>query len=457
MAPEDLEGQYCYKVFVGRDTPCPQCPTKNALSSGNLEHTILHQPYLNCIQGETWWDSYAVPVKNESGDIANIIQITRNITERKQAEKLEQEKINAESANKAKSEFLANMSHEIRTPLSGIIGMTELAMDTDLDDNHRHIFQVITKEANSLLGIINKVLDFSKIEAGKLELEEIPFDLRHTIEDVNYSFAYRAEQKGLRFISTLAPDVPTQLIGDPGRLRQILVNLAGNALKFTHEGAIYIKGELAEDLGDRVKIRVSVKDTGIGIPKDKQAKIFESFIQADGSTTREYGGTGLGITISKQLVEMMGGEISLESEEGKGSTFWFTQVFAKQSEKRLTLTVKDFDLSNEKILVVDDNQTSRFILIAYLKSWGCLPVEATSVKEALSILIHSLSSKEPFNLILTNSEMSEMNGLDLVKELKTIESLKKVPIIILTSDGSKGSSKHCRKIGINGYLSLIHI
>jgi len=222
--------------------------------------------------------------------------------------------IEAEMANRAKSEFLANMSHEMRTPLGGIIGMTEWATDTDLNDMEREeILQTINREANALHGLINDILDFSKIETGKIELEEISFDLRSMFEGVANSVALRAEQKGLDFISFLSPDVPSLLIGDTGRLRQILVNLAGNALKFTHEGEIYIKAEMAEDLGERVKIRFSVKDKGIGIPIDKQEIIFESFSQSDGSTTRKYGGSGLGITISKQLAELMGGEIGVKS------------------------------------------------------------------------------------------------------------------------------------------------
>ncbi|MEE8416223.1 MAG: response regulator, partial [Desulfobacterales bacterium] len=362
-------------------------------------------------------------------------------------------KTEAEAANAAKSEFLANMSHEIRTPLNGIIGMSDLGMDAHSNDNPRDIFYTINSEASSLLSILNDILDFSKVEAGKLELEEIPFDLRTMLADIANTLAHRAVEKGLELISFLAPEVPSRLIGDPGRLRQILINLIGNALKFTREGKIYIKGEMLEDLGDQVKFRFIVKDSGIGIPREKQATIFESFTQVDGSTTRKYGGTGLGTTISKQLSKLMGGEIGLESQEGKGSTFWFTAVFKKQTERKTDRVKKAVDSLDLRVLVVDHNRANRHILVEYLKSWGCRPVAASDGREALDILRESVSLKKPFNLVLTDLQMPEMSGFDLAKAIKEIDTLKNMSIMALTSAGQKGDGMHCKEIGIKGYLT----
>jgi len=448
---DDTIGKKCYEVFLNSMCHGPKCPITQLIEGNervecDMEKELeggMKKPFILT----------ATALTSVDDEVSGIIVSLKEISGRKRAETLEREMIKAEASNKSKSEFLANMSHEIRTPLNGIIGMAELAMEDNIDDNLRNIFQVITTEANSLFNLINDILDFSKIEAGKVELEEIAFNLRYLIEDVSRSFALRAEQKGLAFISFLSSDVKPQLIGDPSRMRQILINLAGNAMKFTREGEIFIKGELAEDLGDKIKIRISVKDTGIGIAEEKQSAIFESFTQADGSTTREYGGTGLGTTISKQLTDLMGGEIGLESEEGKGSTFWFTTVLNKQKEEKAILPGKEFDLKNLKILVVDHNQTSRYVLMEYLRSWGSIPVEVGNGKEAMSILTDSDSSKEPFNLILTDFQMLEAGGFDLVEKIKTEETLKGIPIIVLISVGMKGDGRSCRKIGINGYLT----
>ena len=387
------------------------------------------------------------PIYDAEGQITSVVESFVDVTDLIRARKV------AEAANIAKREFLANMSHEMRTPLNGIIGMTELAMETNLDDNQRYLLQIVNSESNALHGLINNVLDFSKAEAGKLELEAITFDLNHTFDELTKAFAYKVEQKGLEFAAFLSPHMPCNLVGDPARFRQILVNLVGNALKFTYEGEIFVKGEMIEDLPDRVKIRFSVTDTGIGIPKDRQASIFDVFTQVDGSTTRRYGGTGLGTTICKELVEMMGGDIGLESEAGKGSTFWCTITFPKSDEQEEVLLKHGVNLAGTRVLMVDDNRTNRFILWEYLKFWGCIPVEAEDGFEALDMLRESVSSMSSFELILSDVQMPGMDGFELIRKIKKIEAVKDIPIIVLTSVGQLGDGKKCRDMGISGYLS----
>ena len=361
----------------------------------------------------------------------------------------------AEEANRAKSEFLANMSHELRTPMNGVIGMLELALDTPLTSEQRDYLQTSLQSAEALLTLLNDILDFSKIEAGKLELDSINFNLRNAIEDVAYTLARRAQEKGLEIACLIHPDLTSDLRGDPGRVRQILVNLVGNAIKFTHHGEIIIEADPVQETETHVLVRFAVQDTGIGIAYDRQAAIFDRFTQADGSTTRKYGGTGLGLTICKQLVEAMGGKIGLESTPGIGSSFWFEINFAKQpTKKRGTgpLTLGPANLLEARVLIVDDNQINRVVLKKNVEALGSRVDAVTSGAKALEILRNAYRAGDPYHVVLLDMQMPGMDGEQTARAIKSDPAVKDVKIIILTSMGQRGDAVRLEALGCSAYL-----
>ena len=425
------------------------------------QRVVIQGETVNCEEtcldsdgNETVLYTTKVPLRTPDGKITGIMGIGRNITERVRAERqMKEAREAAEAANRAKSEFVANMSHEVRTPMNGVIGLAELLLETRLDTQQRDYAASIHESGKTLLTIINDILDFSKIEAGKLDLEMLDMDLRAIVEDAGRVLALQAHRKGLELALRIDQSLPDSVKGDPNRIRQILLNLGNNAVKFTAAGEVELDLEVIGSDASGTHVRIHVRDTGIGIPADRLGKLFQPFSQVDASTTRRFGGTGLGLSIVRRLVELMGGETGVESTEGVGSRFWFTVLFPpSESVNRQLHLVTPTELKHRRILAVDDNATNLKVLTTQLALIGTNVTPAGSAKEALALMKKACEDRRPFEVALLDHDMPECDGAELGRQINADSKLNVTRLVLLTSSGQHGDGSRFAEIGFAGYL-----